>query len=103
MQIMPNPVNPVKRLYRINTIIRINMMVICAVVSLGSVRAQVRGVYPLGMSATNSGVTPASGFTYSNQLLIYSRDQFKGPNGEVLATGNNAVVVMDMNTLTWVR
>jgi hypothetical protein len=83
-------------------IIRINtMMMICAVVGVGSVRAQVRGVYPLGMSATNSGVTPASGFTYSNQLLIYSRNRLKGPNGEVLATGNNSVV-MDMNTLTWV-
>ena len=32
-------------------------------------KAQSRGVYPLGMSSTNSGVTPASGFTYSNQLL----------------------------------
>jgi len=82
-------------------IVRINVMVICALVSLGPVRAQVRGVYPLGMSATNSGVTPAPGFTYSNQLLIYSRDRLKGPNGQVLATGNNSVV-MDMNTLTWV-
>jgi hypothetical protein len=53
------------------------------------------------MSATNSGVTPASGLTYSNQLLIYSRDRLKGPNGEVLATGNNSVV-MDMNTFAWV-
>ena len=77
------------------------MMVICAVAGAGPVLAQVRGVYPLGMSATNSGVTPAAGFTYSNQLLIYSRDQIKGPDGEVLATGKNSVV-MDMNTLTWV-
>jgi len=76
-------------------------MVICAIVWLRTAQGQVRGVYPLGMSATNSGVTPASGFTYSNQLLIYSRDRFKGPDGEVLATGNNSVV-MDMNTLTWV-
>src|SRR5262244_1210229 len=64
-------------------------------------RAQNRGVYPLGMSATNSGITPEPGFTYVNQLLIYSRDKSKGPNGEVLATGTNAVV-MDMNTLAWV-
>jgi hypothetical protein len=63
--------------------------------------AQNRGVYPLGMSATNSGVTPDPGFTYVNQLLIYSRDKSKGPNGEVLATGRNAVV-MDMNTIAWV-
>jgi hypothetical protein len=63
--------------------------------------AQVRGVYPLGMTATNSGVTPASGFTYSNQLLIYSRNQFRGPEGEILATGNQSVV-MDMNSFVWV-
>lgn len=63
--------------------------------------AQNRGVYPLGMSATSSGVTPEPGFTYVNQLLIYSRDKSKGPNGEVLATGSNSVV-MDMNTIAWV-
>src|SRR5215204_4964855 len=63
--------------------------------------AQVRGVYPLGMSTTNSGVTPGPGFTYVNQLLIYSRGKFKGPDGEVLATGNNSVI-LDMNTIAWV-
>ena len=63
--------------------------------------AQVRGVYPLGMSATNSGVTPESGFTYSNMFLFYSRDQLKGPNGEILATGQNSVM-MDMNSFVWV-
>jgi len=63
--------------------------------------AQIRGVYPLGMSATNSGVTPESGFTYVNQFLFYSRDQLKGPDGEVLATGQNSVM-MDMNSLVWV-
>ena len=66
-----------------------------------TLQGQVRGVYPLGMSATNSGVTPASGFTYSNQLLIYSRNHFKGPNGETLATGNQSVI-MDMNSIVWV-
>lgn len=63
--------------------------------------AQSRGVYPLGMSSINSGVTPEAGFTYANQLLIYSRNQSKGPQGEVLATGSNSVV-MDMNSLIWV-
>src|SRR5882724_13559539 len=72
-----------------------------AVVGLGQAQAQVRGVYPLGMSATNSAVTPEPGFTYSNQLLIYSRNQLKDPDGHVIATGNNSVI-MDMNTLTWV-
>jgi hypothetical protein len=65
------------------------------------VLTQVRGVYPLGMTATNSGVTPQSGFSYVNQFLFYSRDQAKGPSGEVLATGQNSVM-MDMNSLVWV-
>jgi len=63
--------------------------------------AQVRGVYPLGMNAVNSGVTPASGWSYINQFLYYSRDKRKGPSGEVLATGHQAVL-MDMNTVAWV-
>ena len=67
----------------------------------GFTSAQVRGVYPLGMSATNSGVTPSPGFTYVNQLLIYSRSQFRGPHGEVLATGLQSVI-MDMNSIVWV-
>ena len=64
-------------------------------------RAQNRGVYPLGMSATNSGVTPDSGFSYSNQFLFYARDSHRGTNGEVLATGQNSVM-MDMNGFVWV-
>ena len=77
------------------------LLVVCFWALAGKTPAQNRGVYPLGMSATNSGVTPAPGFTYVNQLLIYSRDKSKGPDGQVLATGNNAVV-MDMNTIAWV-
>lgn len=77
------------------------LLAVCCFVLAGQTLAQNRGVYPLGMSATNSGVTPAPGFTYVNQLLIYSRDKSKGPDGEVLVTGNNAVV-MDMNTIAWV-
>jgi hypothetical protein len=64
-------------------------------------RAQVRGVYPLGMSATNSGVTPESGFTYANMFLFYLRDELKGVNGEILATGANSIM-MDMNSFVWV-
>jgi len=63
--------------------------------------AQVRGVYPLGMTATNSGVTSEPGFSYVNQLLFYTRDELKGPNGEVQATGRQSVL-MDMNSLVWV-
>jgi hypothetical protein len=63
--------------------------------------AQVRGVYPLGMSATNSGVTPESGFSYANQFLTYSRSQLKDAEGVTQTTGNNSVV-MDMNSIVWV-
>ena len=78
----------------------IRLVALICIISLPSI-AQLRGVYPLGMSATNSGVTPQSGFSYVNQFLFYSRDQAKGPNGEILATGQNSVM-MDMNSLVWV-
>jgi hypothetical protein len=63
--------------------------------------AQVRGVYPPGSTATNSGVTPEAGFTYSNQFLFYSRSELKDANGVVTATGQNAVI-LDMNSFIWV-
>lgn len=79
------------------------MLCVSAFVLIGSTHAsaQVRGVYPLGMTATNSGITPEPGFSYANQLLIYSRDEFKDPNGELTATGRQSVV-MDMNSFIWV-
>ena len=76
-------------------------ILVCVLITARQIHGQVRGVYPLGMSATNSGVTPRPGFTYSNLLAIYSRDQFRGPNGEILATGNQSVV-MDLNSIVWV-
>jgi len=75
-------------------------MVLIAV-EADSALAQVRGVYPLGMSATGSGVTPQSGFSYANQLLSYSRDESKDSEGVVVATGSNSVL-MDMNSIIWV-
>ena len=63
--------------------------------------AQVRGVYPTGMNATNAGVTPDSGVTYSNLFIFNARDELKGPDGEVLSTGTNAVMI-DLNTFAWV-
>jgi hypothetical protein len=64
--------------------------------------AQSRGVYPLGMSSTNSGITPAPGFTYSNQLLFYYRNESKDEHGATKpVTGSNAVL-MDMNSIIWV-
>ena len=76
--------------------------IVCALMLAKESRAQSRGVYPLGMTAMNSGVTPESGFTYSNQLLFYSRDEVKDPNGNTLPiTGSNSLL-MDMNSLIWV-
>jgi hypothetical protein len=70
-------------------------------IGFGQTLPPLRGVYPLGMNSMNSGVTPESGFTYSNLFLFYSRNQLKGANGEVVSTGNNSVL-MDLNTLVWV-
>ena len=64
--------------------------------------AQSRGVYPLGMTATGAGVTPAPGFTYANQLLIYSRDESKADDGLTLPVSGTNAVIMDMNSFVWV-
>jgi hypothetical protein len=65
------------------------------------VHAQVRGVYPVGMNATNSGVTPEAGITYSNLFVFFSRDEKKDSEGHVVATGQNSII-MDLNTFVWV-
>jgi hypothetical protein len=65
-------------------------------------RAQSRGVYPLGMTAVGSGVTPQPGFTYANQLLFYSRDESKADDGSALPVSGQNAVIMDMNSLIWV-
>ena len=62
--------------------------------------AQNRGVYPLGLSAINSGVSAEPGLTYNNSFLFYSRSEQKGSGGEVLATGQQSVL-LDMNTVLW--
>jgi hypothetical protein len=79
-------------------------LVAAAYVSIAVIQAQAqnRGLYPLGMSAINSGITPESGFTYSNQLLYYSRDEAKDNNGNVLPVTGLNYVLMDMNSFIWV-
>jgi hypothetical protein len=79
----------------------ISLAVCVAILSMRA-HAQNRGVYPLGMSATNSGVTPVPGFTYVNQLLLYSRDHAKDDAGHTLPVTGENYVLMDMNTLAWV-
>jgi hypothetical protein len=77
-------------------------LAVCVAVLMMRAQAQNRGVYPLGMSATNSGVTPGPGFTYINQLLFYSRDHAKDDAGHTLPVSGENYVLMDMNTLAWV-
>ena len=78
------------------------LLAMCAVVDAARAGAQNRGVYPLGMSATNSGVTPAAGFSYGNQLIYYARDAVKGDDGATLPIGGLNAVLMDMNSFIWV-
>lgn len=79
----------------------VGLVAVCTFVASTAIQAQVRGVYPVGMNATNSGVTPEAGITYSNLFVFFSRDEEKGPNGEVLATGQNSIL-MDLNSFVWV-
>jgi hypothetical protein len=53
------------------------------------------------MNATNSGVTPEAGITYSNLFVFFSRDEEKDSEGHVVATGQNSII-MDLNTFVWV-
>src|SRR5215475_849370 len=64
--------------------------------------AQNRGVYPLGMSGINSGVLPEFTFTYSNQFLLYTRDEAKDNEGQTLPVTGSHSVIPDMNSITWV-
>ena len=73
----------------------------CVMLVPAPASAQNRGVYPLGMSSTNAGVTPAAGFTYANQLLYYARTRVKDNEGETLPGGGLNAVLMDMNILTY--
>ena len=72
--------------------------------------ARVRGVR-LGVGAEQRGVPArherhelrrhsAAGLTYTNLFILYARDESRGADGEVLATGGNSVL-MDMNTFAW--
>lgn len=77
------------------------LVVACVLLAPAAARAQNRGVYPLGMSSTNAGVTPAPGFTYANQLLYYARTRVKDDAGETLPGGGLNAVLMDMNIFTY--
>jgi hypothetical protein len=82
-------------------IFSVGLAAVCAFFAPTLAHAQVRGVYPVGMNATNSGVTPEAGITYANLFVFFSRDEEKGSHGEILATGQNSIM-MDLNSLVWV-
>ena len=82
-------------------IFSVGLAAVCAFFAPALAHSQVRGVYPVGMNATNSGVTPEAGITYANLFVFFSRDEKKGPHGEVLATGQNSIM-MDLNSFVWV-
>ena len=72
----------------------------CALAVAAPAIAQVRGVYPAGMNATNAGFAPAPGWAYSNLFIVNTRDERVGPDGEMLATGEQSVL-LDLNTFAW--
>jgi len=77
------------------------MLTACVWMTVPS-HAQNQGVYPLGMSAINSGLLPESTFTYTNQFLLYTRDQAKDNAGQTLPVTGIHSVILDMNTISWV-
>jgi hypothetical protein len=50
------------------------------------------------MSPVNWGLMPAPGFTYTNQVLTYARDEAKGDDGASLPVTGSNTVILDMNT-----
>jgi hypothetical protein len=61
-----------------------------------------RGVYTPGFSATNSGVMPDPGLTYSNTFMEYSFDQVNCPVCGTISPKFNAAVFVDVNLFMWV-
>jgi hypothetical protein len=77
-----------------------------SLVAVGSCSAQtltpLRGVYTPGFNATNSGVMPGPGLTYSNTFMDYSFDQVNCPLCGTISQKFNASVLVDQNVFMWV-
>jgi len=52
--------------------------------------------------ATNSGVMPGPGLTYSNTFLTYSFDQLVGPDGKTITRAPSVGVTIDVNVFFYV-
>jgi len=75
---------------------------VCLLAFASPVRAQVRGLYTPGMSATNSGELPEAGLTYVAAVQAYSFDELKGADGERLPVNLTTSVFVAQNVLVWV-
>lgn len=64
--------------------------------------AQVRPLYTPGMSATNSGLLPAPGFTYMNYFQYYSFDKVKDLQGDTINDDLDAAIFIDQNIFVYV-
>jgi hypothetical protein len=73
---------------------------------IGSCLAQgippVRGAYPPGFNATNSGVMPGPGLTYANYFMGYSLNEFRTAKGDTIFEQGSAAVFIDINVFEWV-
>ena len=78
------------------------LAVVGAFLTTQDAQGQVRGAYPPGFSATNSGVVPEPGFSYGNVFLDYSFSKVKGPDGDRLSVTGNVAVLVDVNLFQWV-
>jgi hypothetical protein len=67
----------------------------------GASPAQIRGKYPPGINATNSGTFPDEGLTYMNYFQYFSFDQLKGPGGSRVPTEGRLAVLLDHNFFKW--
>jgi len=75
---------------------------VCLLTLASPVRAQVRGLYTPGMSATSSGELPEAGLTYVAAVQVYSFDELKGADGEPLPVNLTASVFYAQNLFVWV-
>ena len=73
------------------------LILLCAYFAPGSVQAQVRPQYTLGINATNSGLMPDPGFTYANVFQDYSFNHLQSAKGH-----NTARLMMVDGALVWI-
>lgn len=93
----------VKIIFGRKSIISISLLVTAVLSASAHAQAPpIRGVYTPGFSATNSGVLPGPGLTYSNTFLAYSFNEVVGPNGGTLTKGASSGVLIDINAFVYV-